>query len=72
MPVLDTTSSGRKRRTASKGAYDLQHIVDKLIEQLPDTSMASSAPVMGFVVAFVFFFCLNFFQCVLEWNDICV
>ena len=47
-------------------------IVDKLIEQLPDTSAASSAPVMGFVVAFVFFFRLNFFQCVLEWNDICV
>ena len=30
-------------------------IVDKLIEQLPDTSAASSAPAMGFVVAFMFF-----------------
>ena len=50
----------------------ISNIVDKLIEKLPDTSMASSAPVMGFVVAFVFFFGLNFFQCVLEWNDICV
>ena len=36
-------------------------IVDKLIEQLPDTSAASSAPAMGFVVAFMFFFRLNFF-----------
>ena len=31
-------------------------IVDKLIEQLPDTSAASSAPAMGFLVAFMFFF----------------
>ena len=39
-------------------------IVDKLIEQLPDTSAESSTPAMGLVVAFSFFFRL--FQCMLK------
>ena len=39
-------------------------IVDKLIEQLPDTSAASSTPAMGFVVAFMFFL-LDF--CSVDW-----
>ena len=33
----------------------ISNIVDKLIEQLPDTSAESSTPAMGLVVAFRFF-----------------
>ena len=42
----------------------ISNIVDKLIEQLPDTSAASSTPAMGFVVAFMFFL-LDF--CSVDW-----
>ena len=49
----------------------ISNIVDKLIEQLPGTSAASSTPAMGFMVAFMFF-SLELFQCGLVWNDIYV
>ena len=39
----------------------ISNIVDKLIEQLPDTSAAASTPAMGLVVAFRFF-CFEFFD----------
>ena len=50
LPVRD--ASGERLRKDPM----ISNIVDKLIEQLPDTSAASSTPAMGFMVAFMFFF----------------
>ena len=66
LPVLDTTSSGRKRRTASKGAYDLQHSW-----QVDWTTAGYQRRVINSGNGFgscIWVFFLRLFQCMLEWH----
>ena len=68
LPVLDTTSSGRKRRTASKGSYDLQHSW-----QVDWTTAGHQCSVInsgyGFYGRIHGFFCLTFAVWIgMEWH----